>query len=481
MRRNGPRGARSGRMRDEDDEYESAGLQRRKRALLGAAAYRRRLVLAFRLLLAQSGKGPQGPKRKEKSPFIWLDHVARLTWDQFRLRYRLDIRSFYSLLGIIRSSIETDACGVRTQKRFKAKVVPPEVKLAICLRYLAGASVLDLFLIYHVDQSYVYDCVWLVVDAINERLKVEFPLLDVPKLRVLEAEFRAASRGGIWRGQVGAVDGVHFAMRAPSKKDVRDPMRYFVAHKNEYALLCMAMCDARRRITFYDISQAPTTHDSLAWACSSLGLDVANGKLPSPFFINGDSAFSLSNSMIVPSGDPDLDDFDFHQSSNRMAIECAFGMIVRRWGILWRPLEMRFDRRAPLIGAIIRLHNFCIDRGVTEFKFREKSAHSEVIPNRWLKTPLFDKEGRPIKHLDIDWGECLNPTGYALSLFPSVFFESPTGTNPPQCKSTVPFAPKISRRGGGTRIRKMPSPTGEMCSLPWLPTPACPALRCRST
>ena len=205
------------------------------------------------------------------------------------------------------------------------------------------------------------------------------------------------------------MDGMHFGMRAPSKKDVRDPMRYYVARKDEYALLCMAVCDARRRITFYDISQAPTTHDSLAWACSSLGLDVANGKLPSPFFINGDSAFSLSNSMIVPSGDPDMDDFDFHQSSNRMAIECAFGMIVRRWGILWRPLEMKFDRRAPLIGAIIRLHNYCIDRCVTEFKFRVKDNHSEVIPNRWLKTPLFDKEGRPIKHLDINRGELHRP------------------------------------------------------------------------
>ena len=94
----------------------------------------------------------------------------------------------------------------------------------------------------------------MVIDAINKNLKVEFPLHDVDKLNILEAEFRAASRGGIWRGQVGAVDGVHFAMEAPGKSDVRDAMRYYVAHKAEYALLCMAVCDAKRRFTFYDIS-----------------------------------------------------------------------------------------------------------------------------------------------------------------------------------------------------------------------------------
>ena len=157
--------------------------------------------------------------------------------------------------------------------------------------------------------------------------------------------------------QVAALDGVHFAMRAPSNTDVPDPLRYHVSRKDEYALLCTALCDADRRIMWYDISKSPTTHDSLAWAATPLGQQVAKGALPAPFFINADSAFSLSPSMITPSGERDHDDFDFHQSSNRMAIECTFGMLIQRWGILWRPLRMRFDRRAPLIGACIRLHS----------------------------------------------------------------------------------------------------------------------------
>ena len=118
----------------------------------------------------------------------------------------------------------------------------PETKLAICLRFLAGGDPLDLKLIYDVSKSYVYSCVWRVVDAINATFPVEFPLADVGKLRVLEAEFACASRQGVWRGQVGCVDGVHFAMQAPTKEDVPDPLKYYVARKAKYALLCLAVC-----------------------------------------------------------------------------------------------------------------------------------------------------------------------------------------------------------------------------------------------
>ena len=60
---------------------------------------------------------------------------------------------------------------------------------------------------------YCYTCVYTVVDAINKHLTVDFPIHDVEKLKQLELDFRAKSTRGVWAGQVGAVDGVHFAMR----------------------------------------------------------------------------------------------------------------------------------------------------------------------------------------------------------------------------------------------------------------------------
>ena len=119
---------------------------------------------------------------------------------------------------------------------------------------------------------------------------------------------------------------VYFRMECPTERDVPDAQRYYVDRKNSYCLLAMAICDSKRRFTWVDIGMAPSTHDSTAWSATPLGMRVEAGDLPYPFFLNGDSAFTVSPSMITPSNnDPALDDFDFYQSSNRMAIECAFG------------------------------------------------------------------------------------------------------------------------------------------------------------
>ena len=112
----------------------------------------------------------------------------------------------------------------------------------------------------------------------------------------------------------------------------------------------------------------------------------------------GDNAFVLSNSMVVPSGMSADDAFDYYQSSSRMPIECSFGILVRRWGILWRALEVRFDRRAATVGACMKLHNFCINHSVG-FDLNERGRFSEIQPGRWEKTPKFDKEGRPVEYL----------------------------------------------------------------------------------
>ena len=381
---------------DEDEEMQRRAVKKARRLKIAVAVQRRRAAAAIILLL--NGQGPQGKKRRPQSPFSWADHLALLTEKEFKERYRLDWSAFHDLLKLIRDDIM-----VQDEKQARyAKwgyLVEPEVKLAIALRYLAGGSHLDLRLIYHVSSSYVYTCVWLVVDAINKHLKIEFPIDDVDKLKRLEAKFRARSHGGIWAGQVAAIDGVHFKITAPTNEEVEQKaLKYYVARKSEYALLCIAMCDVKRRFLFYDISSIPTTHDSLAWDATGMGQRIKRGDLPSPFFINGDAAFSLSNSMITPSGDAALDDFDYHQSSNRMPIECAFGILVRRWGIFWRPLSVRFDRRAALVGACMRLHNFCIDHNLSEDTYMENGL-GLVQPGRWEVAPIFDREGRPVRML----------------------------------------------------------------------------------
>ena len=230
-----------------DDDEELGELlertfNRRKLAAAAGVAQRRRAIAM--LSLKRVACGPQGKKMAVRA-FLWADHVQRLTEAQFKRRYRLTWASFNKLLGKVTADLET-VNPKRGKNSREGTIVPNAVKLAIGLRYLAGGDPQDLFLIYCVSLSYVYKCIWAVVEAVNHNLHVHFPLDEPEKLARLEAEFRAASLGGIWEGQVGAVDGVHFGMQAPSNLDVDDVGRYHVSRKDEYALLCLAVCDAAR-------------------------------------------------------------------------------------------------------------------------------------------------------------------------------------------------------------------------------------------
>ena len=86
-------------------------------------------------------------------------------------------------------------------------------------------------------------------------------------------------------------------------------------------------------------------------------------KLPKWTYFLADNAFPASYHMLVPDFDvANFDNYNFEHSSNRMHIECAFGMLVNKWATLWHPLDVKFSRRAPLINACFHLHNFCIDQ-----------------------------------------------------------------------------------------------------------------------
>jgi hypothetical protein len=290
---------------------------------------------------------------------------------------------------------------MQAKRSRKAGAVPSRVRLAVTLRFLAGGQVLDMSLIYNISKVECYHSMWRTIDAINAlpELAVYFPIDDKSKLQEIEIEFAKAHerryKSMSWRGQVGAIDGIDFKQTNPGN-NIKNSKRYYVQRKGGHQLLCVAICDSFRRFMCYELSKEAASHDSLAWEAMDLAIKISKGGLPSPFFLNGDNAFASSNTMVTPANDSD---FDFYQSSNRMAIECAFGMLVRRFGVFWRPLGVKFKRRAPLIGATIRLHNYCINRRIG-IELRERNGQSEIQPHVWMPTPNFDSNGAPVDFLD---------------------------------------------------------------------------------
>ena len=126
-----------------------------------------------------------------------------------------------------------------------------------------------------------------------------------------------------------------------------------------------AACDAHRRFLWISIITPGTTSDYLSYVTADFIKEMKEpGKLlPGHVFV-GDNAYIKSVEMATPikNASPGLeDDYNFYLSQLCIIIECAFGILVQRWGILRRPLLCGFEKIPALMTALCKLHNFCID------------------------------------------------------------------------------------------------------------------------
>lgn len=88
--------------------------------------------------------------------------------------------------------------------------------------------------------------------------------------------------------------------------------------------------------------------------------------VPAPYFFAGDAAYPSGESLIVPvagaAKDTPEDNFNYFHSAYRCTIERAFGVLVRRWGVLWRALPYSMPMNTAIIRTCVRLHNLCAER-----------------------------------------------------------------------------------------------------------------------
>lgn len=82
------------------------------------------------------------------------------------------------------------------------------------------------------------------------------------------------------------------------------------------------------------------------------------------FFIR-DSAYELQSFLLTPYDNAvhgtAEDDYKYFHSSSCISVECAFGEIDLRWGILWKPLKFSLTMNCPIIDACMRLKKFIVE------------------------------------------------------------------------------------------------------------------------
>ena len=192
---------------------------------------------------------------------------------------------------------------------------------------------------------------------------------NVDALEHRSQEYSEVTLGANTRGIIGALDGLAVQIKRPTSSDgVNDPGNYY-SRKQFYALNVQAICDAYKRFLWVSTGHQGSTHDSLAFSSTQL-FDLLVEKEEfletNGYYLIGDLAYNLCSWMLVPYSNVGTvygnraDTFNYFLSSSRVRIECAFGELVMRWGIFWRPIRFRLETTSQIIKAAMLLHNYLI-------------------------------------------------------------------------------------------------------------------------
>jgi hypothetical protein len=247
-----------------------------------------------------------------------------------------------------------------------------EIKLATTLRLLGGGSFMDMALMFGSSFNHAHKIVGEVVE--KWLLHPQFyPINGIAycsdefQMREVAEQFHIASQG-VMSGCIGALDGWIVKVKKPSTRDgVKDPASFY-SRKGFFGVNVQAIVDKKKRILYRSILSRGAEHDSTAFKNSSLYkwlIDNWNNLKEKGYYFIGDSAYGIRSFLHTPydnaiHGTPE-DNYNFFHSSSRISVECAFGEIDLRWGILWRPLQYSLERNVQIIDATMRLHNFIVD------------------------------------------------------------------------------------------------------------------------
>ena len=285
-----------------------------------------------------------------------------LTDEEFRLSFRMFRRDFKRLVQLVEGKLPNNPRMAGSRNG----LVETEVRVAIVVRILSGSSYLDMILTWHISQPTIYRIFHETKGVLLQVLRFDvFP--NNSTCRKNASEFSCSrTRINPLYGCVGALDGVTIRIRKPTSADCTDPEGNY--HRKRYfSIPVQVICDANYRFVFFSAKCAGPTHDSVASSVSSYGVRIAEEVLAHGFWIAADEACVSSEHIITsvnaaqaPIESPE-DSFNFLQSSHRMHVGQAFGMLMARWNILWRPLQFTLSENVRTVQLAIQLHNFCIE------------------------------------------------------------------------------------------------------------------------
>jgi hypothetical protein len=305
-------------------------------------------------------------RTKERSKFS-ESAFNRLSPRQFTRYFRMSRQCFFKLCDVIRervgenvfkseSHLDNLSSGVvgtpherqmhHAQKQVSGGFICGEIKVALSLRMISGGSYLDLSLLFDISCTSSYDIFhnvvanWFNHESISKLSGREF-LNSLDRMAKVASEF-AVKSSGKFTGCIGALDGWLVRINKPTEADgVDNPGDYF-SRKGFYCVNVQVIVDRNKKVLYRSIRSRGAEHDSTAFRNSSIYDEL----LKRSHYLNdrklyfiGDSAYALRSFMITPYDNTyhgeAKDNFNYFHSSSRIAVECTFGEICARFGVLW--------------------------------------------------------------------------------------------------------------------------------------------------
>ena len=300
----------------------------------------------------------------------------------FRRAYRMEYSSFLHLHDKLKDTMDRAkhnmttyvSNGGRKGGRYKPPPipngeVPTMTRLAVAIRYFSGGSPYDIMSLYGVSHTIVFQSVWQVVEATNDL--DEFKILYPECHRMQEAIARgfAAVSDVPFTNCAGAVDGVVIWTNRPTEHDIMVARlgdgKFYCGRKKKYGLNCQVVSDVNGRILDISMTHGAATSDVIAFEASSLFGRLEEGVLKEGLTLFGDNAYLNTNYMAspYPNANGTRDAYNFYHSQTRIRVECCFGMLVMRWGILRMamPQNISLVKVIGMVNALAKLHNFCLE------------------------------------------------------------------------------------------------------------------------
>ena len=241
------------------------------------------------------------------------------------------------------------------------ETISVESRIAMSLQRLGtGNTLCTVGEVYGVAESTISEIVRIFCKLVRVHLQGTFVQFPSPaRFRVLAQEFEALH--GIPH-IIGAIDGSHIPILAP----VIGGEDYY-CRKSFHSALLQGIVDTKCVFWDYEFGWAGSMHDWTLFKLTKVGRDCIKGKFL-PYKLIGDCAYPVRPWIYSPfKGCAEglegyKANWNFIQSSTRMCVERAFGILKGRWRIIMRRSDISLRHMTDIVATCIILHNICTIR-----------------------------------------------------------------------------------------------------------------------